>query len=75
MTVQELKRQQLQELKIKYYDDRLQDVEGRCISYYEMATIDDLVTDDEVFQEFGGYIFTDDDFMPVEDEEKGGAKI
>ena len=71
MTVRELKRQQLQELKIKYLDDLLQEQEGRSISYGEMASIDELVTDEKIFNEFAGYVFTDEDFSPVEEEESG----
>lgn len=69
MTVKDLKRQQLQELKAKYYDDMLQDTEGRSISYGEIADIDEIVTDKKIFQEFDGYCFTDEDFSPVEEEE------
>lgn len=69
MTVKDLKRQQLQELKAKYYDDMLQDTEGRSISYGEIAEIDEIVTDKKIFQEFDGYYFTDEDFSPVEEEE------
>lgn len=69
MTVKELKREQLQELKQKYYDEKLQEQENRSISYGEMANIDEIVTDDEIIKEFDGYMFTDDDFSPVEDEE------
>ena len=69
MTVRELKRQQLEELKIHYYDEILQEQEGRSISYGEMASIDELVTDEKIFNEYNGYIFTDDDFSPVEEEE------
>ena len=68
MNVRELKRQQLQELKSKYYDDFLQDTEGRSISYGEMASIDEIITDDEIFEEFSGYYFVDEDFSPVEEE-------
>ena len=68
MTVKELKRQQLEELKIHYYDEIIQDQEGRSISYGEMAAIDELVTDEKIFREYEGYIFTEDDFSPVEEE-------
>ena len=68
MTVRELKRQQLEELKIHYYDEIIQDQEGRSISYGEMAEIDELVTDEKIFNEYSGYIFTDEDFSPVEEE-------
>lgn len=52
MTVKELKRQQLQELKQKYYDEKLQEQENRSISYGEMANIDEIVTDDEIIKKY-----------------------
>lgn len=72
MTVKELKRQQLQELKCKYYDDVLMENEERGISYGEMAEIDDIISDEKIFEEFAGYCFTDEDFAPVEEEESEG---
>lgn len=71
MTVKELKRSQLQELKIKYLDDLLNEQEGRCISYGEMADIDEIISDEKIFHEFSGYCFTDEDFSPVEEESEG----
>ena len=72
MTVKELKRQQLEELKIHYYDEILRDTENRSISYGEMADIDEIVSDEKIFNEYTGYVFTDEDFSPVEEEEEGG---
>lgn len=71
MTVRELKRQQLQELKCKYYDDILRENEERGISYGEMAEIDDIISNEKIFEEFAGYCFTDEDFSPVEEENEG----
>lgn len=66
MTVKELKKEQLTELKIRYYDEILKDTEDRCISYGEMANIDEIVSDEKIFNEYSGYVFTDDDFSPIE---------
>lgn len=71
MTVKELKRQQLQELKCKYYDDILIENEKRGISYGEMLEIDNIISDEKIFEEFAGYCFTDEDFSPVEEESEG----
>lgn len=68
MTVKELKRSQLQELKIHYYDEILMENEERSISYGEMADIDEIITDEKIFHEYSGYIFTDEDFSPVEED-------
>ena len=68
MTVKQLNRQQLEELKIHYYDEILQDTEDRSISYGEMANINDLISDEKIFNEYNGYIFTEEDFSPVEEE-------
>ena len=71
MTVKELKRQQLEELKIRYYDEILRDTEDRSISYGEIADINEIITDEKIFHEYANYIFTDEDFSPVEEEIEG----
>ena len=58
MNVKELSRNQLTELKQNYYNDR--HPEG--VSYGELAGIDELVTDAEIFDEYAGTDFTEDDF-------------
>ena len=52
MTVRELTREELQELKINMLDEYLQEEENRNISYGEIADIDKLVTDESVFKEY-----------------------
>ena len=59
MTVQELNREQLEQLKRQYYDDR--HPEG--VSYGDLADVDRLVTMDELREEYGGTIFTPEDFL------------
>lgn len=58
MRLEELNREQLQQLKCDYW----QEVKGNTLSYYEMATIDELVTDDELKIYYDQYDFTDEDF-------------
>lgn len=70
MNVRELKKEQLQELKMHYYDEILRDNEDRSISYGEMANIDEIVSDERIFNEYSGYMFSDDDFSPVIEEER-----
>lgn len=59
MKLTELSHDQLLQVKQRYYDDR--HPEG--VSYMELATVDDLVTDQEVFDEYSGTEFTADDFV------------
>ena len=59
MTVQELNREQLTQLKQRYYDDR--HTEG--VSYGELAAIDKLVSDKEVIDAYDGVDFVEDDFF------------
>lgn len=69
MNVRELKKEQLQELKMHYYDEILRDTEDRSISYDEMVNIDEIVSDERIFNEYSGYMFSDDDFSPVINEQ------
>ena len=63
MSVKELTKGQKTELKQKYYDEKLQEKEDRTISYYEMSIIDDLVSDEEIENEYGYITFVNDDFF------------
>lgn len=57
MTVRELNRDQLAELKINYLVDL-----GNDLSYEDLVNIHDLVSDKEVFDAYSGVYFTPDDF-------------
>ena len=59
MNVKDLSREQLTELKQRYYTDVLE----HNISYYEMALINELVTDEEIFDYYSSTTFTCDDFF------------
>ena len=58
MTIKELSREQLIELKQHYYCERNENV-----SYGELADIDNLVTDEELENEYGHITFVNDDFF------------
>lgn len=58
MSVDELTRAQLQELKARFYEEH--HPEG--VSYGELAQIDELVSDAEVMEEYSGVVFTEEDF-------------
>ena len=65
MTVYDLNRDQLAELKARYYQDQV----GYDLSYEELANIDAYVTDTEIFNEYAGTEFTPDDFFCSAGEE------
>lgn len=58
MTVCDLNRDQLQELKQRYYAD----ITGEDLSYDEIYRIDELVSDAEIFVAYAGTEFVNDDF-------------
>ena len=58
MSVKDLTREQLIELKQKYYTERNENV-----SYGELADIDNLVSDNEVFEEYEHITFVAEDFL------------
>ena len=58
MTVYQLNREQLTELKQHHYSKNHTNV-----SYDEMLSINTLVTDTEIYQEYEGTLFTKDDFF------------
>ena len=62
MNVTELTRDQLHELKERMICDR-NDERGEGTSYGELASADTLISDAEVFEEFAGFVFSDDDFF------------
>ena len=59
MTVHDLNRAQLIQLKAAYYEGKHPD----GVSYGELADIDDLVNDDAILAEYAGVDFVEDDFQ------------
>lgn len=57
MSVKELTREQLTELKQNYYCEINENV-----SWGELANIDDLVSDDKIFEEYKNFYFVEEDF-------------
>ena len=66
MTVYDLNRDQLQELKQRYYAEQT----GEDLSYDEIYRIDELVSDEEVYDEYGGTDFVPDDFFSSTGEDE-----
>lgn len=58
MSVKDLTREQLIELKQRYYTEKNENV-----SYGELADIDNLVSDNEIFEEYGHITFVAEDFL------------
>lgn len=73
MTVKDLNKDQLRELKVHYYDELLICNENRNISYGEIANIDDLVSDEEIYNEMSYVCFTEEDFFCSTDTESTQA--
>ena len=63
MKVKDLTREQLQQLKIQYLDNKLYEEEQRSISYGEIIAIDDIVSDALIKKLYKDYVFTEDDFF------------
>lgn len=63
MNIRELTKGQKTELKQRYYDEKLQEKENRTMSCYEMMIIDDLVSDEEIENEYDYISFVNDDFF------------
>ena len=61
MTVQELNRDHLIQLKQQILTERM-DAEDDCPSWGELADADSLISDEDVQSEFAGTMFTTDDF-------------
>ena len=63
MTVKQLNRDMLIELKQNYLSEKIYNEGERCISYGELADVDEIVSDDTIYKEYEGYDFGVDDFF------------
>ena len=61
MNVRELTRDQLEELKSRMICERNEE-RGGGMSWYEIVHVNSLISDEEVFRRYAGFIFFDDDF-------------
>lgn len=62
MNVRELTREQLTELKQRYYTEQA-DERGEDVSMDVYIYIDDYITDNEIMEAYDSYTFTSDDFF------------
>lgn len=63
MTINELTKEQFTELKWRYLDDIYQRETNESISLGEILEIDNIISDEEILEEYSSYIFSDDDFF------------
>lgn len=63
MTVRQLNRDQLTELKERMVDDEINETEGRSASCGELADAGESVPDEKVFERYAGTEFVNDDFF------------
>ena len=63
MTVKQLNRDMLVELKERYLMEKLDEKENRTPSWGELADADEIVSDDTIYKEYEGYDFCVDDFF------------
>lgn len=61
MTIKELKPEQLAIVKQNYYIQK-QEEKGEKVFMSELAEIDSIVSDSEIFEAYADTIFTEDDF-------------
>ena len=61
MTVRELNREQLTQLKARYLDDK-NIGQGSGTSWGEIANASDIITDEEIYAAFEGVNFSEGDF-------------
>ena len=57
MYVEDLTDEQFEQLKVNYYAERHEDM-----SWADVLTINSLVSDEEIFEEYAGTDFVEDDF-------------
>lgn len=58
MNLKELNKNQIEQLKQRYYCDR-----NKNVSYGELIDIDELVSDEEIEEEYGATFFVEEDFF------------
>lgn len=65
MKLEDLSKEQLQQLKVQYLDNLLMEEENRGISYGEIANIDNIISDDDkdFINTYSMYSFCEEDFF------------
>lgn len=65
MKLEDLSKEQLQQLKVQYLDNLLMEEENRNISYGEIANIDNIISDNDkdFINTYNMYSFCEEDFF------------
>ena len=63
MTINELTKAQIIQLKERMLDDECYEKEKRGASYGELTEADSLISDEEVRKHFEGTVFSEEDFL------------
>lgn len=63
MTIYDLNREQIIQVKQDYLTEHLYETEGRTPSYGELAIVNEIVPDWIVFEAYACYDFSEDDFF------------
>ncbi len=65
MKLEDLSREELQQLKVQYLDNLLMEEENINISYWEIANIDDIIDDNDkdFINTYNMYSFCEEDFF------------
>lgn len=69
MKLDELSKEQKQQLKIRYLDELLMKEENRNISYGETVNIDEIIddNDEDFIEQYGIYTYVPEDFCRIEE--------
>ena len=63
MKICELTKEQFTELKQNYLMQHFDEVENRSPSYGELADVDNIIPDSVIYDNYGHFDFTEDDFF------------
>lgn len=62
MSVKDLTKEQLAQLKVQYLDNLLMETENRNISYGEIYNINEIVSNSIIYNLYSMYEFVEEDF-------------
>ena len=63
MSVYELNKEQITELKSRSFTDYIYETENRDVFLSELANIDNIISDDYIYENYGDIDFSEDDFF------------
>lgn len=63
MSVYELNKDQMVELKERHLTNHIYETEDRDVSMSELVQADEIVSDDDIYDNYGGIDFSEDDFF------------